>query len=121
MSERTLEEKYELAKRVLMIIERVTLAQCVGQFGEEEAMPNMRAIANMAHVANHVNEEPTFDCGPQANEHHAMAMEEYDRMYEALLEDITQGIDISQILNKGAMQSKKYTPPDMEFDNVPVL
>ena len=99
--ERTVEEKYELAKMVLMLIERASLAHMMGMLPPEKLMHSMVMIANMGHVANHENGEETFDCGDKRVEHHSQAIAEYFDMYSTMLEDIKKGNDVTQLAGKG--------------------
>lgn len=108
-TERTIEEKYELAKKVLMLVERAALAHMVGLIPEEHAANSLRVIANMAHVANHENGENTFDCGPNRKEHHARAMQDYDEMYNVMLADIRAGHDVCTLVNKSIATGIKAT------------
>jgi len=98
--ERTLEEKYELAKMCLMLIERAALAHMMGLLPPDKLFHSMVMIANMGHVANHENEEVTFDCGPQRVEHHSRALRDYFDMYSTMLEDIKAGNDVTQLAEK---------------------
>jgi hypothetical protein len=101
MADRTVEEKYELAKMVLMLIERGALSFMVGLLPPEKMAQTLIMIANMAHVANHVNGENTFDCGPDRAKHHAVAIMDYSEMYTAMLADIADGNDVCQIVDHG--------------------
>jgi predicted Zn-dependent protease len=102
MSEKelTIEEKYELAKMVLMLIERASLAHMLKMLPHDELslIKSHRMIANMAHVANHVNGEHTFDCGPKRDEHHATAIADYKNMFDSMMSDIADGNDVTDFV-----------------------
>lgn len=97
----TVEEKYALAKMVLMLIERLALSVMAGHIPPQDAAAVLASVGNMAHVANHVNGEITFDCGPDAKQHHAEAIGEYTLMYAVMLQDIRNGTDYSQMKREG--------------------
>lgn len=113
--ERTPEEKYSLAKMMLMLIERMCLAVMMGHIPPQYLVDTLRQIGNMCHVANHVNEEITFDCGPDAEAHHQGAMEEYLLMWQAMLEDIAAGTDYSQMV-AGAMDAKNSFAKSLDIE-----
>ena len=118
--ERTIEEKYEVAKKVLMLVERAALAHMIGLLPPDKLNSSAVMIANMCHVANHMNGEVTFDCGPKRVEHHAQAMVDYDRMYETMLKDIAEGNDVCDAVVKGIHPKLIKTPGDgkeLEIDD----
>lgn len=113
--EKTVQEKYDLAKMGLMLIERFILALRAGHVPMEGAIDVLSQIGNMCHVINHENGEATFDCGSM--EHHAHALKEYYEMYAAMLEDIANGVDYSQ---KISPKSREREEVDFEEVN-PVI
>lgn len=118
MEAKKVEEKYDLARMGLMLIERITMAVRIGDVPREDVFDVILQIGNMCHVINHENEEQTFDCGPNRDQHHAAALQEYRLMEQAMYDDIRHGVDYSQRLGGGR---RRCADNEVDFNEVEPL